>query len=83
MEDIHSWEQQRIKKASFDFHPDPTKEIDPVEKLLEKYGPDGAFEKIMEGLNSNPNDEELRRQANLLVNRLDDWSSQLRAIVQH
>ena len=84
MEEMPTWEEQKkMMSKSPDFHLDPTKEIDPVEKLLDEYGPNAAFDELMEKLDRNPSDQELRRQANLLVNRLEDLSSQLRGRIQH
>lgn len=66
-----------------DFHLDPEKATDPLEKLLEKLGPEDAFEELMDQLEKNPDDAEARRQANLLVNRLDDLVSRLKEKIQH
>lgn len=41
-----------------------------------------AFDAVMEKLEKNPNDVELNRQANLLLNRADDISDRLRAKLQ-
>jgi hypothetical protein len=82
MEEMPTWEDQK-KKMSPDFHLDPNKEVDPVEKLLEELGPTEAFDALMEKLEENPDDQEARRQANLLVNRLEDLSSRLRGKIQH
>ncbi|MDD2657488.1 MAG: hypothetical protein PHD04_02385 [Candidatus Pacebacteria bacterium] len=71
------------KDISPDFHLDPSKEVDPTERLVEKVGPEGAFDELMERLEQNPNDEEARRQANLLVNRFEDLASRLRGKVGH
>lgn len=79
-----TWEdQKKMMPKSPDFHLDPSKEVDPVEKILEEYGPTGAFDELMEKLEEHPNDQEIRRQANLLVNRLEDLSSRLRGKIQH
>lgn len=84
MIEMPKWEDQKKKmEVSPDFHLDPTKQIDPVEKLLEERGPTGAFDRLMEQLEQDPNNQEVRRQANLLVNRLEDLSSQLRGKIQH
>jgi len=82
MEGIESWEQQK-SNMSADFHLDPNKAGDPVEKLIGEVGPEGAFDELMEKLEQNPNDEEARREANLLVNRLEDLASRLRGKVGH
>ena len=82
MEGPQSWENQK-KRMSPEFHPDPNKTVDPVEKLLEEVGPEGAFDELMDRLDKNPGDIEARRQANLLVNRLEDLSSRLRGKIQH
>jgi len=66
------------KAASAEFHPDPKKLVDPVETLIGKVGPDVAAEQILDNLEKNPNDREVRRQAALLANRLDDLVSKLR-----
>jgi hypothetical protein len=68
---------------SADFHLDPNKGTDAVEKLLEKLGPEGAFDELMDQLEQNPDDLETRRQANLLVNRLEDLSSRLKTRIGH
>lgn len=77
-----SWEERK-KKLSADFHLDPSKEIDPVESLIEKYGPEGAYDHLMDHLEQSPNDEEVRRRANLLVNRLEDLTAKLRGKIGH
>ncbi len=71
------------RMQSADFHLDPSKQGDPVESLLEKKGAEDAFDELMSKLEQNPNDEEARRQANLLVNRLEDLVSRLREKTQH
>ncbi len=65
------------------FHPDPEKLRDPLETLLEELGPDKAFDKLVAQLEDNPNDPELRRQANLLVNRLEDLLPRLKEKTNH
>lgn len=67
------------EKSTERFHLDPEKSVDPVESLLEKTGDiDVAFDEIVEALDKDPNNRELHRQANLLVNRLDDLAAKLR-----
>lgn len=68
---------------SANFHPDEKKQTDVVEKLVEKLGPDDAFDVVMEQLERDPENPEFRRQANLLVNRLDDLVSRLKEKISH
>lgn len=76
-----SWEFQKQKMEnpakSPDFHLE--KKEDPVEKLIDQFGPDGAFDELIAKLDADPENAELRRQANLIVNRIED----LRRRVQH
>ncbi|MBU6388789.1 hypothetical protein KGQ72_02870 [Patescibacteria group bacterium] len=79
-----SWEDQKNRlNTSESFHMDPSKAIDPIEKLLEDLGPTGAFDELMDRLDKNPNDAETRRQASLLVNRFEDLAGRLRVRIQH
>lgn len=84
-----SWEEQKKKglMAQEGFHLDPSKSTDPVEKLIADLGTeDDAFDTLMARLEKNPDDAEARRQANLLVNRVDDLKKvvdQLRTKIQH
>ncbi|OIP59095.1 MAG: hypothetical protein AUK19_02645 [Candidatus Moranbacteria bacterium CG2_30_45_14] len=74
-----AWEE-----PTADFHLDPKKMVDPVESLLEKSGDaDIAFDTVMESLEKDPNNPEIRRQANLLINRLDDLTNKLRNKISH
>ena len=73
----------KAQGVSAEFHPDPNKTGDPVERLIGEVGPEGAFDELMEKLEQNPNDDEARRQASLLVNRLEDLASRLRGKVGH
>ncbi len=67
------------KKPTADFHPDPEKTTDPVEKLIERSGSmDVAVDEINAALAKDPNNAELRRQASLLANRFDDLAAKLR-----
>ncbi len=66
------------KVQSADFHADPEKLVDPVEDLIRKVGPENAVAQVMENLEKNPDDPELRRQAALLANRLDDLAAKIR-----
>lgn len=62
-----------------DFHLDPSKTVDVVEQIIERRGSiDDAFDEIAGQLEKDPNNPELRRQANLLINRLEDLASKLR-----
>ena len=83
-----SWENQKMKVGdparSPDFHLDASKVVDPVEKLMEDLGsPTAAFDELMDRLDRNKNDTEARRMAELLVNRLEDFSSRLRGKIGH
>lgn len=71
------------KKQTPDFHLDPKKEGDPVEKLIQEIGPENALEKLTEQIKNDPSNPELRRQANLLLNRVDDLTRALRDRVSH
>lgn len=66
-----------------DFHPDPTKERDPVEDLLEKRSPEDAIAELEDKLDQNPDDAEARRQLNLIRNRLSDLLDRVNRRVQH
>ena len=79
---MNFWADKKDKPTE-DFHPDPSKEIDPVETLLEKEGPEGAFDELMDRLDRNPNDEEARRQLLLLRNRLTDLISRMNTKIGH
>jgi hypothetical protein len=81
-EKMPAWDDQ-MRRDPASFHPDPKKMQDPVEVMLEQRGPETAFDDLMEKLEKDPNDPETRRQANLLVNRLEDLSSRLRGKIQH
>lgn len=67
------------KKSTADFHPDPEKTTDAVEKIIERTGSmEAAVDNINEALEKDPNNTELRRQASLLANRFDDLAAKLR-----
>ncbi len=67
------------KKPTADFHPDPSKLEDPVEKVIDRTGDlEAAFDEISVALEKDPNNPELRRQANLLINRAEDLAGRLR-----
>ena len=69
-----------------DFHLDPNKQTDPIEKLVAEKDLEDAFDELMDKLDKNPDDAETRRQANLLVNRVDDLkelASRLREKIGH
>ena len=72
-----------IHKPVEDYHLDPSKSGDPLEKMVEDMGIEGAFDELVSKLESNPTDAEAQRQANLLINRLEDFASQLRGKIQH
>lgn len=82
MDRKQTWEGQKENQTEA-FHLDPNKQVDVVEGLLERFGPEGAVDDVMARLDKNPGDTELRREANLLVNRLEDLSSRLRGKIQH
>lgn len=71
------------KDFSPDFHLDPAKEGDPAEDLLRRYTPEDAVTMLEEKLKNNPDDEEARRQLNLIHNRLQDLLSHVGGIVKH
>ncbi len=71
------------RKATPDFHPDPNKEVDPVEDLIERIGFESAVDEIIDRVSKNPNDPEIRRQANLIMNRCDDLAAGLRQKLIH
>lgn len=62
---------------------DPEKQIDPVEDLLLQRGPDEAVADLEARLDKNPNDDEARRQLNLLRNRLSDLVTQISSRIDH
>ncbi|MBI5405599.1 hypothetical protein HY972_00985 [Candidatus Kaiserbacteria bacterium] len=79
-----SWEEQkRNLDKNPDFHMDTSKEVDPVERLVEQLGWEGALERVQENLDKNPNDEEARRQANLMVNLMNKKMQGLRDKLSH
>lgn len=84
LEGIEDYAEQKKKGLMAEgFHLDPKKEVDPVEKLLEDLGPEGAFDELMDRLDKNPSDAETERQAKLLVNRFEDFASRLKGRMQH
>ena len=71
------------KAMNPEFHPDPNKERDPAEGLLERLGPEGAISELEDALDKNPENAEARRQLNLIRNRLEDLLSRVNKRVQH
>lgn len=71
------------KKGTPDLHLDPRKDRDPVEELIRTRGFEEAVDKIIEQFKKNPDDPELRRQANLIMNRCDDLANGLRKELSH
>ena len=82
---MSTWEEQK-ERPTENFHLDPTKEIDPVETLVAELGREGALSEVEGRLDENPNDEEARRQAALLINRSEDIAraaARLKSRTQH
>ena len=78
---MQSWEEEK-KHMSADFH--LNEPVDPVETLVEKVGDlNVAFDELMARIDDDPNDTEARRQAALLVNKLDEFSARLKGKIQH
>ena len=71
MEGVNEWEERKAKGLMSDgsFHLDPKKEIDPVEKLVEKLGPTGAFDELADQLPPET-DKEVIRQMKLILNKV-------------
>ncbi|MFA9262475.1 MAG: hypothetical protein ACEQSB_03935 [Undibacterium sp.] len=67
------------KKPRADFHLDPSKQVDAVEELVDKFGPQGAYDQVMEDLEKDPDNTEKRRQAALLANKFEELASTLRS----
>lgn len=59
------------------FHVAP--DADPLSELVDALGPEDAFEELLGRLDENPHDKETIRQAELLLNRWDDWQARLRS----
>ena len=77
-----SWEEQKEKlDRSSDFHLDT--KVDSVETLIEQIGWDDARAQIEANLDQNPDDQEARRQATLIVKLHDDKIKPLRDKLQH
>lgn len=51
------------------FHLDPNKEIDPVDTLVDKLGPNGAFDELADQLPPDT-DREVVRQMKLVLNKV-------------
>lgn len=65
-----SWEHQKSKMDKTpDFHLDPNKTEDPVEKLLEDLGPTKAFDELADQLPLNT-DKEIVRQMKFILNKV-------------
>jgi len=75
------WRKSRIE-ASPDFHLD-TGKIDPVETLIGQVGWEDALAQIDDNLNKNPEDQEARRQASLIVKLYDERVKPIRDRLQH
>lgn len=59
------------------------KKVDLLEKRLEqKQDIEIVFDELVDELNKKPGDPELVRQANLLINRLEDFVAQLKSKTQ-
>lgn len=71
------------KKGSPDLHLDPRKDVDPVEELVMALGFEEAVDEIIDQFKKNPADPELRRRANLIMNRCDDLANGIRKELSH
>lgn len=80
-----SWEKQKMKVGdpaqSPDFH--LNEPVDPVEDLLKKEGPEGAVAELESRLKENPDDQEARRQLDLISNRLRDLVNRIGVTTNH
>jgi len=65
-----SYEEQKEKGLmAEDFHLDPNKEIDPVDTLVDKLGPNGAFDELA-GQLPQDTDPEIVRKLKLVLNQV-------------
>ena len=71
LEGVEEWAKQKKKGLMSDegFHLDPNKEIDPIEELIEKLGPTGAFDELADQLPPNT-DKEVVRQMKFILNKV-------------
>ena len=83
MQEASYKEQKKRGLTAENFHLDPDKQIDPVEDLLLQRGPDEAVAYLEARLDKNPNDDEARRQLNLIRNRLADLVTQISSRIDH
>jgi len=71
MEGMREGSYEKAKEEGLmaeDFHLDPSKEIDPVDTLVEKLGPNGAFDELAGQLPPDTNPE-IVRQLKLILNK--------------
>ncbi|MBI4088888.1 hypothetical protein HY415_02225 [Candidatus Kaiserbacteria bacterium] len=61
------WRAQ--KDTPPEFHPDPNKMEDPIEKLIERRGPSGAFDELVNQLPPDTNPEVVR-QMRFILNKV-------------
>ena len=82
IEGMENWEEQKRKmETSPDFHLE--NRVDPVEKLIEQVGWEDALAQINDSLEQNPDDQEARRQATLIVNLYDGKVQSIKNKLQH
>jgi hypothetical protein len=74
------WKKAQME-TSPDFHLDT--KIDDVERLVNQIGLDDALVQITEKFEQNPDDQEARRQATLILKIHDDRVKKLRDRLQH
>lgn len=85
MEGINEWEKQKAHPTE-SFHMDPRKEVDPVERLIAERGLADALHELSNKLDENPDDQEVRRQVALIINRTEDLAqraAELKQRIQH
>ena len=59
------------------FHVAP--DADPLTELVDELGPEDAFDELLGRLDEDPHNVDTVRQAELLLNRWEDWQTRLRA----
>mgnify|MGYP003394950786 CR=1 FL=1 len=71
IESVNEWEEKKKGSLMSDesFHLDQSKITDPVEKLIEKLGLNGAFDELADQLPANTN-QEVVRQMKLILNKV-------------
>ncbi len=70
IEGLEGWEDQKKKGllSREEFHLDTKKLVDPVDALIEKHGPSGAFDELADQL-PRDTDPEIVRQMKLILTK--------------